>query len=67
MHKKTMKITESASEYANEIFEAKKRFHKEQAKLPIEEKIKILIELQKIIVKIQRQDSKERNQRVWKI
>jgi hypothetical protein len=31
-----------------EIFEGKERFHKEQAKLPFEEKIKILVELQKI-------------------
>ena len=31
-----------------EIFEGKERFHKEQAKLPFEEKIKILLKLQKI-------------------
>ncbi|MGB9877369.1 MAG: hypothetical protein ACPLPS_06335 [bacterium] len=31
-----------------EIFKGKERFHKEQAKLPFEEKIKILVELQKI-------------------
>jgi|YelNatPaOPRAMG01_1025707.scaffolds.fasta_scaffold34764_5 hypothetical protein len=31
-----------------EIFEGKERFHQEQAKLPFEEKIKILVKLQKI-------------------
>lgn len=30
------------------IFKAKDRFHKEQAKLPFEEKIKILVKLQQI-------------------
>jgi len=31
-----------------EIFEGKERFHKEQAKLSFEEKIKILVKLQRI-------------------
>ncbi|MGE5340434.1 MAG: hypothetical protein ACM3SY_03030 [Candidatus Omnitrophota bacterium] len=30
------------------IFEAKRNFHKERAKLPIEEKIKILVQMQRI-------------------
>ena len=42
MNKKTKKISESASEYAKEIFVSKKHFHKAQAKLPIEEKIRII-------------------------
>jgi len=31
-----------------ELFEKKEQFHKEQAKLPFEEKIKILVKMQKI-------------------
>ncbi|MDQ3021595.1 MAG: hypothetical protein M3R36_13655 [Bacteroidota bacterium] len=47
------------------IFEAKKEYHKDKAKLPIEEKIKILIELQKI-GKIANPE-KTIGKRVWKI
>jgi len=67
MSKKTKKISESASEYAKEIFVSKKNFHKAQAKLPIEEKIKILIELQRIVIKTQKQDVKDESRFVWKI
>ena len=61
------KTAKSPSEYAADIFKAKKRFHKEQAKLPIEEKIKILVELQKIVLKTKKQDSKDESRRVWEI
>jgi hypothetical protein len=47
------------------IFESKKEFHKSRAKLPIEEKIKILIELQKI-GKIAN-PGRTKDKRVWKI
>jgi len=67
MNKKTKKTAESASEYAKEIFVSKKQFHREQAKLPIEEKIRILIELQKMAVKTRKQDSKDKLRFVWKI
>ena len=67
MNKKTKKIAESASEYVKEIFVSKKQFHREQAKLPIEEKIRILIELQKMAVKTRKQDSKDKLRHVWKI
>lgn len=33
----------------NELFKAKERFHKELVKLPFEEKIKILMNMQKIV------------------
>lgn len=42
------------------IFEEKAQFHKEQAKISFEEKIKILVELQKISNKI-----KGENRIVW--
>jgi len=67
MSRKSKKIAESASEYAADIFAAKKRFHREQANLPIEEKIKILIELQKIVLKTQKQGPGDKFWQVWKI
>lgn len=44
-----MKINKEIGKEVEKIFDAKKIFHIKQAKLPIEEKIKILIELQKIL------------------
>ena len=38
-------VIKPAAELTSEIFESKKDFHRNQAKLPIEEKIKILVEL----------------------
>jgi hypothetical protein len=35
-------------EKIKDIFEAKEQFHKDRAKLPFEEKIKILVQLQQI-------------------
>lgn len=37
-----------------DLFKKKEEFHREQAKLPFEEKIKILIRLQKIVNSIQK-------------
>lgn len=47
-----------------ELFESKEKFHKEQAKLPFEEKIKILIRLQEMTRCIKR-DIEKRG--IWKI
>jgi len=47
-----------------QLFKDKEKFHNEQAKLPFEEKIKILINLQKIAASIKK-DSK--NIMVWKL
>ena len=44
------------------IFVNKKRFHKNQANISFEDKIKILVELQKIVKVI-----KPTNQKVWEI
>ena len=46
------------------LFESKEKFHKEQAKLPFEEKIKILVKLQEIASYI-KGNNKERV--IWKI
>ncbi len=48
-----------------DLFKAKELFHKELAKLPFEEKIKILIHLQEIANGIQ--TSSKKKQRIWKI
>jgi hypothetical protein len=56
-------------EYAGKAFEAKKKFRKYQASLPIEEKVKILIELQKIGYNILKSTGRdlEKGKRVWAI
>ncbi|MCI0449582.1 MAG: hypothetical protein L0Y79_07330 [Chlorobi bacterium] len=59
-----MKIKSTAKEIAQKIFNEKKSYHKEKAKLPIEEKIKILVELQKIGIEA---NPKMRNKKSWKI
>ncbi len=49
------------------IFEKKARFHRRQAQLPIEEKIKILIELQKIALTIRPNRGGDDKRVVWQI
>ena len=48
-----------------ELFKRKERFHKELAKLPFEEKIKILVRLQKIAYDIRKPSGEKR--KAWKI
>ncbi len=52
---------------AEKIFRFKKRFHKSQARLPIEEKIRMVVELQKIIFEIKKGNPFLRNKVIWKI
>ncbi len=63
-----MTVDENKVKGIERIFEAKERFHKDRAKLPIEEKIKILVQLQRIANDI---PSKKKNKRtfhpVWDI
>lgn len=56
-------------EYSEIAFEAKKKFRKYQASLPIEEKVKILIELQKIGYNILKSTGREleKGKKVWEI
>ena len=49
------------------IFEKKKSFHSQQARLPIEEKIKILVKLQKIALTIRPPGAKNDRRMVWKL
>jgi hypothetical protein len=48
-----------------DLFKAKELFHKKLAKIPFEEKIKILVRLQEIANNIQ--TSSKKKQRIWKI
>ena len=57
-------ISENRAITRKELFERKEQFHQEQAKLPFEEKIKILINLQKIASGIK---GKSDNKMIWKI
>lgn len=49
------------------IFKAKEQFHKDRARLPIEEKIKILVELQKLAIDIPTTSKEHRFKMVWNI
>ena len=49
------------------IFENKKSFHQKQARMPIEKKIKILIELQKIVLETRQTVDPLDNKRVWQL
>lgn len=49
-----------------DLFEAKESFHRELAKMPFEEKIRILVRLQKIATNIQKASPKKGKERkVW--
>ncbi len=47
------------------LFANKRQFHRDQAKLPFEEKIRLLIELQKIAVTASKGKKDSANKRVW--
>jgi hypothetical protein len=51
--------------YVQDIFDAKVEWRKKQAKLPIEEKIKILVRIQKRAAPIK--EAKGQKARIWKI
>lgn len=55
-------IDENRTIRRKELFENKAKFHKEQANLPFEEKIKILVKLQKIANQIKGWD-----RIIWKL
>lgn len=56
------------SKVIEHIAENKREFHKERAKLSFEEKIKIVVELQKIAIEMRKANPKRKNpefQMVW--
>ena len=61
-----MKNRNRDSEKVNELFQAKRLYHKEMAELSFEEKIEILVKLQVIANDI-RLSSDMKTRRVWKI
>ena len=67
MMSKPVLVKESAAEYASEIFGAKREFRKDLSRLPIEEKIEILIELQKIVTSTRKKSPDDPLRRVWDI
>jgi hypothetical protein len=50
-----------------DIFRKKEEYHHAQARLPIEEKVKILIELQKISLTIRPKQNEADKRLVWQI
>ncbi len=54
-------------EVINKIFKQKKYYHRKQAKLPIEDKVRILVELQKIALTIRPKKDNDDKRFVWKI
>ncbi len=62
-----MDIYANRKEEIQKLFKAKEHFHRERGKLPIEEKIKILVELQKMAIDIPTASKEKRFKRVWKI
>ena len=50
-----------------DIFRKKEEYHLDQARLPIEEKVKILVELQKISLTIRPKKNETDKRLVWQI
>ncbi len=54
-------------EIVENIFRQKEEYHRAQARLPIEEKVKILVELQKMSLTIRPKQGEADNRIVWRI
>ena len=67
MNPKIEKNIKSYDEYASILFKTKDQFHKDQAKLPIEEKIRILVKLQELIFNSKIQSHIKKIKQVWKL
>jgi len=53
--------------FVDRVFEGKKEYHRNAAKLPIEEKVRILVELQKIAAAIKNNDTIKKKRIIWQI
>ena len=49
------------------IFRQKEEYHRAQARLPMEEKVRILVELQKMTLAIRPKQGEDDNRTVWQI
>jgi len=55
------------NDFVDRVFEGKKEYHRKAAKLPIEEKVRILVELQKIAVAIKGKDTANEKRIIWQL
>ena len=67
MSRKPDSIIQYHQETVERIFESKRQFHRQQAQLPIEEKIRILVELQKIALNIRKTAGQGDQRRIWEL
>jgi hypothetical protein len=51
----------------SDIFKRKEKFHRKQARLPIQEKIRILIELQEISLTVKPKTGPDDKRMVWQL
>jgi hypothetical protein len=61
------KIFKYNEDLTKKVFSAKEDLHRELAKLPVEEKIRILVKLQKIALTIKPVTGPDDTRTVWKI
>jgi hypothetical protein len=54
-------------EIVRNIFKQKEKYHLAQARLPIEEKVKILVELQKMALTVRPKQGEDDKRIVWQI
>ncbi|MBU0474659.1 MAG: hypothetical protein KKF62_10900 [Bacteroidetes bacterium] len=55
------------NKYIMNIIDSKARFHKNRAKTPYEEKVKIILELQKINQEMRSKQNRKNNQKINKV
>jgi len=63
----TPKSSKEQTDNLLSLFAKKRQFHRDQAKLPFEEKIRRLVELQKMAVNASKGKKDFSNKRVWEI
>ena len=52
--------------FIDQIAESKRRFHKKRAKMSFEEKIKIIVELQKINAEMKKGNQRQEKNKIYK-
>lgn len=67
MGSESFKANNKSNDFVDTIFKQKKEFHQKQALLPIEEKVRILIELQKIALTIRPRVEPDDKRMIWEI
>ena len=60
-------VTLVDSRLLKKIFDNKEKYHLSRAKLPIEEKIKLLVQLQKLAIEVKAQVKLKEQNFIWKI